>query len=90
MNEKCYRTESFHSVTLPYRCKSYQSQVSQRDKFSFSDNYIYKERVQKKMQNFTKRAGGLTPKLTLLKSLYTVKICSKMDFFNTKMCFGKF
>ena len=41
--------------------------------------------------NFIKRGGGgATPKFTFQKSLYTVKRGFKMDFFNTRMCFGKF
>ena len=35
MNKKCHRTKSFLSGTPPYRCNSYVSQVSQKDKFSF-------------------------------------------------------
>ena len=42
-----------------------------------------------KCKFFPKR-GGSTPKFTFLKSLYTVKRGSKMDFFNTRMCFGNF
>ena len=35
MNEKCHRTKSFLFVTLPFRCNSYVSQVSQKEKLSF-------------------------------------------------------
>ena len=37
MNEKCNRQKSFLSVTLPYRCNSYVSQVSQKGKIKFCD-----------------------------------------------------
>ena len=47
-------------------------------------------RVQKKKcKLFPKGGEGFNPKLTFLKSLYTVKSGFKMDFFNTRMCFGK-
>ena len=51
-----------------------------------------KGRVQKKIQNvnfFQKGWGASIQKFTFLKSLYTVKRGSKMDFFNTRICFGK-
>ena len=43
MNEKCRRMKSFLSVTLPYRCNFYESQVSQKEKFSFCDTWPTKE-----------------------------------------------
>ena len=47
----------------------------------------------KKNQNvnfFQKGGGGQPQSLHLKKSLYTVKRGFNMDFFNTRMCFGKF
>ena len=43
MNEKCHRKKSFLSLTLPYRCNSYKSQVSQKYKFCFFDTWLTKE-----------------------------------------------
>ena len=46
-----------------------------------------------KIQNvnfFQRGGGGVDPKLTFLKSLYIVKRGFKLNFFNTRMCFGKF
>ena len=40
--------------------------------------------------NFFQKRGGSTQKFTISKSLFTVKRGFKMDFFNTRMCFGKF
>ena len=40
--------------------------------------------------NFFQREGGVNPKVYILKSLYTVKRGFQMDFFNTRICFGKF
>ena len=39
---------------------------------------------------FPKGGGGSTQKFTFQKSVYTVKRGFKLDFFNTRMCFGKF
>ena len=36
------------------------------------------------------KGGGSTPKCTFKKSLYTVNRGFKINFFNTRMCFGKF
>ena len=38
MNEKCQITKS--AVTLPYRCNTYVSQPSQKEKFSFCDTWL--------------------------------------------------
>ena len=43
-----------------------------------------------KCKLFPKEGGGLTPKFTFLRSLYTVKRGFKIDFLNTRMCFGRF
>ena len=40
MNEKCHRTKSYLSVTLPNRCNSYVSQVSQKEKCSFCVSWL--------------------------------------------------
>ena len=52
MNKNCYRTKTFCAVTLPYRCNSYVSQVSQKwisilVTLGLHRNYIYKEVSQK-------------------------------------------
>ena len=47
----------------------------------------------KKIRNvnfFQREGGGVNPKVYIFKRLYTVKRGFKMDFFTTKMCFGKF
>ena len=53
MNKNCHRTKSFCSGTLPHRCNSYVSQVSQKWKsisvtLGSGKNYIYKEVSQNK------------------------------------------
>ena len=40
MNEKCHRTKSFLSPTVPYRCHSYVSQGSQRENFYYCDTFM--------------------------------------------------
>ena len=54
MNEKCHRTKSFLSATLPYRSNYNVSQESQKETLSVTiglhRNYIYKEVSQK--ENF--------------------------------------
>ena len=37
MSEKCHSTTNFLSVTLPYICNFYVSQVSQKENLSFCD-----------------------------------------------------